>query len=146
MARRLRVAIAGLGRMGKCHALHFLSSTPRANLIAAFTPDVSDIAWAQTNLVPFGVRLYEDHDEMLNIEGAPLQNEKSAGGLEAVVIATATTVHAEEAIKAIESGFHVLCEKPLSTSIDVVSGVLPSDGSLHVIRDLEASFANEFPL
>jgi myo-inositol 2-dehydrogenase/D-chiro-inositol 1-dehydrogenase len=41
-------------------------------------------------------------------------------GLVAVVIGTATSVHAEEAIKAMEKNLHVLCEKPLSTSIDIV--------------------------
>lgn len=42
-------------------------------------------------------------------------------GLEAVVVATVTTVHAEQAIKAIKANKHVLCEKPLSTSVDIVS-------------------------
>lgn len=41
-------------------------------------------------------------------------------GLQAVVIASMTTVHAEQAIKAIDANFHVLCEKPLSTSVEVV--------------------------
>lgn len=41
-------------------------------------------------------------------------------GLQAVVVATVTTVHAEQAIKAIEADKHVLCEKPLSTSAEIV--------------------------
>jgi myo-inositol 2-dehydrogenase/D-chiro-inositol 1-dehydrogenase len=40
-------------------------------------------------------------------------------GLEAVCIATVTAAHAEEAIKAIEKGLHVMCEKPLSTTVEV---------------------------
>jgi myo-inositol 2-dehydrogenase/D-chiro-inositol 1-dehydrogenase len=39
----------------------------------------------------------------------------------AIVIGTATSVHAEEAIKAMEKNLHVLCEKSLSTDIEVVS-------------------------
>lgn len=61
------------------------------------------------HLEPYGVTLYRDYDQMLE-----------HSGLEAVVVSTVTTVHAEQAIKAIERGLHVLCEKPLSTSVKVV--------------------------
>ena len=96
--------------MGKRHALHFLNRTPRAELVAASTPDDTEIQWAKQHLEPFGVRIYKEYDEMLRQEG-----------LEAVVIASATIVHAEQAIKAIDADKHVLCEKPLSTSVEVVS-------------------------
>lgn len=95
--------------MGKRHASHFLNRTPRAELVAASSPDDTELQWAKLNLEPYGVRLYKDYDEMLKQEG-----------LQAVVIASATTVHAEQAIKAIEADKHVLCEKPLSTSVEVV--------------------------
>ena len=107
--RRLRVAVSGLGRMGARHALHFLHRTPRAELTAVFTPDEEEVAWARKNLEPWGVTIYTDYDEMLEHED-----------LKAVCIATVTTVHAEQTIKAIESGKHVLCEKPLSTKLDAV--------------------------
>lgn len=108
--QKLKIACAGLGRMGKRHALHFLNRTPRAELVAASTPDETEIQWAKQHLEPFGVRLYKDYDEMLKQEG-----------LQAVVIASVTTVHAEQTIKAIHLNLHVLCEKPLSTSVEVVS-------------------------
>jgi myo-inositol 2-dehydrogenase / D-chiro-inositol 1-dehydrogenase len=111
---KLNIAIAGLGRMGARHALHFYNLTPRANLIAASSPDKSELVWANRTLE--GVRTYESYDEMLRVE--------KENGLQAVVIASATTVHAEQAIKAIQMGLHVLCEKPLSTSIEIVSGNL----------------------
>jgi len=96
--------------MGARHALHFLERTPRAELVAAFTPDEKELAWAKQRLEPAGVTLYTDYDEML-----------MHVGLEAVVVSTVTTVHAEQAIKAIKADKHVLCEKPLSTSVEVVS-------------------------
>lgn len=106
---KLKIGCAGLGRMGKRHALNFLQRTPRAELVAASTPDDSEIEWAKQNLVPYGVKLYKSYDDMLKHEG-----------LEAVVVASATAVHAEQAIKAINAEKHVLCEKPLSTSVEVV--------------------------
>lgn len=54
-------------------------------------------------------KLYMDYDEMIKQKG-----------LEAVVVATITTAHAEESIKAMKAGLHILCEKPLSTSVEVV--------------------------
>jgi len=110
--RTLKIAISGLGRMGARHALHFLHRVPQASLVAAFTPDVpSELAWAKEHLEPWGVKIYTDYDLMLQHEG-----------LEAVCVATVTTAHAEQSVKAIERGLHVLCEKPLSTEVDVVSG------------------------
>ena len=121
--RKLKIACAGLGRMGARHALNFLNRTPRADLVAAFTPDQKEIDWANVHLVPHGVKIYTNYDEMLQHPG-----------LEAVIIATVTTAHAEEAIKAIEADKHVLCEKPLSTSIEIVSSI--SFVGLHMIKIL----------
>lgn len=44
--------------------------------------------------------------------------------LEAVVITSATSVHAEQAIKAIRKGLYVLCEKPLSTNVQISQSVV----------------------
>ena len=118
--RRLKVAVSGLGRMGARHALHFLNRTPRAELVAAYSPDEKEIAWGKQHLEPYGTKLYTDYDEMLKHEG-----------LEAVVIATVTTVHAEQAIKAINADKHVLCEKPLSTSVEIVRSRLPPSTPPH---------------
>ncbi|EAW18609.1 putative NAD binding Rossmann fold oxidoreductase [Aspergillus fischeri NRRL 181] len=111
--RRLKVGCAGLGRMGKRHALNFLERTPRAELVAASSPDDAELEWAKVHLAPFGVKLYKNYDDMLKHEG-----------LEAVVVASATAVHAEQAIKAMDANKHVLCEKPLSTSVEISQTVL----------------------
>lgn len=107
--QKLQVGMAGLGRVGKLHAINFLQRTPRAQLVAAFSPDPNEISWGKLNLEPHGVTLYDNYDEMLKHPG-----------LQAVAIGTATSVHAEEAIKAIERDLHVLCEKPLSIDVEVV--------------------------
>ncbi|PIB02354.1 scyllo-inositol 2-dehydrogenase (NAD(+)) [Cercospora beticola] len=113
MVRKLQVGVSGLGRMGARHALHFLERTPRADLVAAFDPDEKALAWAKERLAPFGTKLYNDYEEFLKHPG-----------LEAVVVAGITTQHAAQAVRAIEADKHVLCEKPLSTSIEVCENVL----------------------
>ena len=115
---KLKVAIAGLGRMGARHALHFHTMTPRAELIAVSSPEPKELTWASRNLE--GAKTYADFDEML-------REEKD---LQAVVIGSATIVHAEQAIKAIKLGLHVLCEKPLSTNPEIVGhNFLSGNGS-----------------
>lgn len=83
-------------------------------MVAASTPDAEERRWAEANLE--GVKIYADFDQMLEKES-----------LDAVVVASATSVHAEQALKAIAKGYHVLCEKPLSIDLKVVSIV-----SIHV--------------
>jgi myo-inositol 2-dehydrogenase/D-chiro-inositol 1-dehydrogenase len=76
-------------------------------VVAASTPDQNEGEWAAENLQ--GVQIFQDYDEMLE-----------QADLEAVVIASITAVHAEQALKAIKKGLHVLCEKPLSIDVEVV--------------------------
>ncbi|KAJ5408465.1 hypothetical protein N7509_002348 [Penicillium cosmopolitanum] len=108
---KLRIGIAGLGRMGKRHAVNFHELTARANVVAASTPDPTEREWGAKNLEE--VQIFQDYDEML---------EKA--NLQAVVIASITAVHAEQAIKAIKKGLHVLCEKPLSIDLEVAQSVV----------------------
>lgn len=112
MVRKLQVGVSGLGRMGARHALHFLDRTPRASLVAAFDPNPTTLAWARERLEPFGTTLYSDFESFL-----------AHPGLEAVVVAGITTQHAAQTIRAIEADKHVLCEKPLSTSIEICEDV-----------------------
>ncbi|KAL8680118.1 MAG: hypothetical protein Q9186_003642 [Xanthomendoza sp. 1 TL-2023] len=110
---KLKIGLSGLGRMGKRHALHFLNRTPRAELVAVSTPDDVEIEWAKEHLEPFGVTLYMSYEDMLK-----------QSGLQAVVIASITSVHAHQAIKAIDADKHVLCEKPLSTNVEISQSVV----------------------
>ncbi|KAJ5605748.1 hypothetical protein N7510_008529 [Penicillium lagena] len=108
--QKLRVGIAGLGRMGKRHAANF-ALTSRATVVAVSTPDEGECKWAAENLE--GVKIYHDYAEMLEKED-----------LQAVVVASVTAVHAEQTLKAIEKGLHVLCEKPLSIDVGIAQSVV----------------------
>ncbi len=56
-------------------------------------------------------RIYENADDMLSAEAS------RPDGIDAVVIATPNHLHYENAIAAIEKGFHVICDKPLTATV-----------------------------
>ena len=101
---RLRVGIAGLGRLGRRHADNLARRVPRADLIAACSPIEDELAWAGQDL---GVAsLYGDYRELL----ADVR-------LDAVFLVTPTSLHAEQIVQALQAGKHVFCEKPLSLDL-----------------------------
>ena len=100
----LRVGIAGLGRLGKRHAEQLARNTPGARLVAACSPVAEELDWARDALgVP---RLYADYAELL-----------ADPEIDAVVLVTPTTLHADQTSAALRAGKHVLVEKPLSLDV-----------------------------
>lgn len=130
--KNLRIALAGLGRMGHRHALHLLESTPRAELVAACSVDKEDLDWGKQNLEPHGVKVFDNYDDMLDYPG-----------IEAVLIATTTVHHASEAIKAIQRGMHVLSEKPLSTNLEDAQKVIDT-AEKHPLLKVMTGFSRRF--
>ena len=108
--RKLNVGVVGIGRMGRIHALNLLHRSPRAELLCACSPAEADLVWADEHLIPFGVQVTRTFEEMIETKG-----------LEAVIIASATFLHLAHTTAALDRGIHVLCEKPICTSIDDVS-------------------------
>ena len=104
VSRPLRVGIAGLGRLGRRHAEQLAQRTPGAQLVAACSPVVAELAWARERL---GVTtLHEDFEAFVRDPQ-----------LDAVVLVTPTTLHAAQTIAALEAGKHVFVEKPLSLDV-----------------------------
>lgn len=103
--RKLRVGVAGLGRMGRRHAENLARRVPQAALVAACSPVDAELAWARDELeVPF---TSTDYDAML-----------ARSDVDAVFIVTPTTLHAQQIIDALRAGKHVFSEKPLSLDLD----------------------------
>ena len=96
----LRVAVAGLGRIGRLHAQLLHSFTQRSRLVAVM--DVIE-ELARSVGERLGVPWYTDFSRMLD------RRE-----IDAVVIATPTFLHREMTAAALEAGVHVLVEKPLA--------------------------------
>ena len=106
----LRVGIAGLGRLGKRHAEQLARHTPGARLVAACSPVAEELDWARETLgVP---RLYADYAELL-----------ADPEIDAVVLVTPTTLHADQTSAALRAGKHVFVEKPLSLDVATCEAV-----------------------
>ena len=99
--RKLGVAVIGTGFWGRNHARVFKELT-ETELLAICDIDAER---ARTVAEKFGVKPYTDTDSMLK--------DKS---IEAVSICTWSTSLAEQALKALKAGKHVLVEKPMATN------------------------------
>ncbi|KAE8423561.1 hypothetical protein BDV36DRAFT_306078 [Aspergillus pseudocaelatus] len=111
--RRLNIGVVGIGRMGQRHAMNILHHTLRANLICVCSPAKSDLDWADQNLKHHGVKVYATFEEMI-----------MEPGLEAVVIASATSFHVSHSLESLRRGIHVLCEKPVTLKLDELQSLV----------------------
>lgn len=111
MAQRLRVGLAGLGRMGRIHAANLAWHCPSAELTAVTDADASAAAAVGAEL---GVPVVPDFDALL-------------AEVDAVAIATPTGTHAELVTRAAAAGRAVFCEKPVSldrpATVDTLAAV-----------------------
>ncbi|MCA8883245.1 MAG: Gfo/Idh/MocA family oxidoreductase [Rhodobacteraceae bacterium] len=95
----MRVLVAGLGNMGRSHALA-LHAHPEAEIVGLVNRSEVDLP------APLqGYRMHRDFHAAL-AETRP----------DLVVVATYTDTHADYAIAAMEAGAHVFVEKPLATT------------------------------
>jgi myo-inositol 2-dehydrogenase / D-chiro-inositol 1-dehydrogenase len=100
----LRVGIAGLGRLGARHAANLAHNIRHCNLVAACSPVEAERAFAREVL---GVQtIFENIDDLIN---SPL--------VDAVVLVTPTSLHANQTIAALQAGKHVFVEKPLALNV-----------------------------
>jgi myo-inositol 2-dehydrogenase/D-chiro-inositol 1-dehydrogenase len=106
-AEPLRVGIAGLGRLGRRHALNLAQRVPGATLAAVCSPLDADLAWARDALP--GVSAARCYDEY-----AALVADET---LDALWLVTPSALHAEQIVAALRAGKHVFCEKPLSLDV-----------------------------
>lgn len=96
-AQPLRVGVAGLGAAGRAF-LTPLQAHAGFEWVAAADPDPGQH-------LP-GVQVHDSFDALLRHPG-----------LDAVIIATPTPLHAEQTRQALAAGLHVLVEKPMATSL-----------------------------
>jgi predicted dehydrogenase len=105
--RRLRIGVLGCGPIAQFAHLEASVKARNADLHAVCdaAPDLLE-RMAATYAVP---RAFSDYDAML-----------ADPEVEAVIVATSDTFHGPAAIRALEAGKHVLCEKPIGVSVEEV--------------------------
>ena len=104
---RSRLAVIGLGRMGRLHACNLAGRVASAEL-AVVVDAVEPLARKVGEL--HGVEWSTSVDEVL---GDP--------GIDGVLVAVPTALHCELVLQAAGAGKHVLCEKPLGFEVEAAS-------------------------
>src|SRR5690554_2092231 len=98
--KKVRIGIVGIGNMGTNHSMYIAKGeVPNAELTAVADTNPARLEWAQKALP--GVKTYATADEMF-----------ASGEVDGVMIVTPHYDHPPLAIKAFQSGLHVLIEKP----------------------------------
>ena len=105
--RKLRIGVLGCGPIAQ--AAHFESAVKAGNAELHAICDVARDLADRMAATHAPTRVFYDYAEML-----------ADPDLDAVVIATSDAFHVEAAIRALEAGRPVLCEKPLGTGVEEV--------------------------
>lgn len=92
VGRRLKLGLIGLGRLGAIRARILTSQQPRIELVAVCDTKPGADTWAAENL-PGSVKFFSDPEELMK-----------NGGLEAILISTATATHAPLILKGLDLG------------------------------------------
>lgn len=102
MAEKIKVGVVGLGFIGPAH-IEAIRRLGIAEVVA-----VADIAGAKEKAEALGVEnAYEDWRDMLEHKG-----------LQAVHVCAPNNLHYEISKAALEKGLHVVCDKPLSMTVE----------------------------
>lgn len=119
----LSVAVAGTGFMGKTHLGVYLKLKGVKVAALLSRKDIAEnfltlngggnIESSAGTLDLSATKLYTDYDEML-----------TAGGFDFVDICLPTHLHHEYAIRALDSGYHVFCEKPIALTLREADSIL----------------------
>jgi predicted dehydrogenase len=120
---RVRIGVVGLGAMGK-HYVRIYSEHPLAEVVAVCARRSEQVEeFSRRYQVPG----YIDHRQMLE-----------RGDLDAIVIATPDAHHFVPARDALESGRHVLVEKPFTTNTEEADELIRTAG--RVRKKIQVTF------
>lgn len=100
----IRLAVVGVGRIGLTHAESLAKRVKGAQLVAVTTARPERAAAARERCGD--VAVYPDLEALLG-----------AQRLDAVVLATSTSAHADNVVRCAQAGLDIMCEKPLALNL-----------------------------
>jgi myo-inositol 2-dehydrogenase / D-chiro-inositol 1-dehydrogenase len=106
----IRLGILGLGRIGRIHLENLCTKIAGVEVIAAMNPSAEGRFFAQRFKVPLVT------DNAMDVLHHP--------DIDAVLICSPTSTHADYVIEAARAGKAIFCEKPLDLSLDKVRQTL----------------------
>ncbi len=122
---KLKFAIVGCGRIANRHAEHIMN---HGELVGCCDIESERLAEFAKN---FDTKPFNNIDDLLKEVDADV-----------ISLCTPNGLHFEHTIKSLESGFHVLCEKPMAMSVDECGKMI--DTSLKVNKRLFVVKQNRF--
>jgi myo-inositol 2-dehydrogenase / D-chiro-inositol 1-dehydrogenase len=128
MSGLVRVGVIGAGRIARTHADAY-KSVARGSLVACtdVIPQAAEAFGAENDL-----RVFASTEELLK-----------SPEIDAVIIATPNSLHAEQTIAALRAGKHIFCQKPISMTMDEADAVI-DEAEQHKSRILQYGFMLRF--
>jgi len=108
MKTGLKFGIVGCGRIGQRHAEHIQAVGELVAVCDTVREKAKQLA------EKYKVSCYEDMEEMFRADPK----------IDVISVCTPNGLHAEQSIKALKAGFHVLCEKPMALSVKDCSAMI----------------------
>lgn len=102
MPNKLKFAIVGCGRISQRHATH-IKTYGELIAVCDIVPEKAEALAAEYN-----ARSYNNVEELLR---------KEKNNVDVISICSPNGLHASHAIKALNAGYHVLCEKPMANNV-----------------------------
>lgn len=105
--RRVKIGVAGAGSMGSCHIRILSEQSGVFDLVGIFDPDPAKKEIADR----YNTKFFGSYEEMLS-------------EVEAVVIASPSSMHYEMSLIAADHGVHALMEKPIAETVEQAEEML----------------------
>jgi predicted dehydrogenase len=116
--RKLKIGVIGAGGIARRKAIPAIAQCQNCEVVAVMNPSKSDEIARQ-----FGIsKAYSNEADLL-----------ADPDVAAVYIASPVNVHARQIIAAARAGKHVLCEKPLTMTLDEADAAIEACEDAHVI-------------